>query len=204
MVSEWSTLPETACRKSYFPFLVKGLRTTSCVRLYLGQHCDEERLREKRPISQEMVIAHFCQQALNAETLLTIFLQCLVALVRRSEALLHADEIVSLADLGGHLNVQLLTVVDVERLDHPGADRDDLMRFQAAVIDQRDFIRDPQGLGQLHQRSFIPADVFFRNVMTALEDTLPNALDIRLNGIRGDVIQSYCEPSLLCFLHQPY
>jgi hypothetical protein len=28
-----------------------------------------------------------------------------------------------------------------------------------------------------------PADVFFRNVMTALEDTLPNALDIRLNGI---------------------
>lgn len=39
-------------------------------RLYSGQHCDEERLREKRPISQEMVIAHFCQQALNAETLL--------------------------------------------------------------------------------------------------------------------------------------
>ncbi len=134
-----------------------------------------------------------------------MLLQCLVALVRRSEALLHADEIVGLADLGGHLNMQFLTVVDVERLDHPGADREGLMRFQAAVIDQQDFIRDPQGLGQLHQRSFMPpADPFFRNVMTALEDTLPNALDIRLNEIQGDVIQSYCEPSLLWFLHQPY
>jgi hypothetical protein len=80
--------------------------------------------------------------------------------------------------------VQFLAVVDVEQLDYSGADGEDLMGFQAAVIDQQDFIRDPQGFSQLHQRSLMPpADVFFWNVMTTLEDTLPNALDIRLNGI---------------------
>jgi hypothetical protein len=64
-------------------------------------------------------------------------------LFRRPKALLHADEIVGLADLGSHLNVQLLAVVDVERLDHAGANCEDLMRFQAAVVDQQDFIRNP-------------------------------------------------------------
>ncbi len=42
-----------------------------------------------------------------------------------------------------------------------------------------------------------PADVFLRDVVTALEDTLSNALDVRLNGIQSNIVKADLEPGCL-------
>jgi hypothetical protein len=74
-----------------------------------------------------------------------------------------SHETIRLADLGRHQDVQLLTVIDVEELDHARADRKDLMRLKPRVVDQQDFIRDPKSFRQLLEGSFVPpANVLLR------------------------------------------
>jgi hypothetical protein len=45
-----------------------------------------------------------------------------------------------------------LTVVDIEGLDHAGADGEDFVRLEAAVVHQDHFIRNPKSFGQCELR----------------------------------------------------